>query len=191
MNPPIRGRARAERLERFGAQLLRRGAVFIIGLFCLLVSLAFMTVALNDFLRTMVGTKIAALSMGGAYLCIALISLACVGTAMRSKPQSDEGTPVATKGKTLVGETTLGNEAAEIQSLERKEFARQIDAIAAPVLDVLHDGGLEREHAALVAGGAITKELRPLMGAAFAIAVGFILGPYLGRTSIIAFLEPW
>jgi hypothetical protein len=175
MNSPIRGWARAERLERFSAQLLRRGVVFIFGLFCLLVSLAFMTVALNDFLQTLVGTKIAALSIGGAYLCIALISLAFVGTAMRSK------TPVATKGKTLAGETTLGNEAAEIQSVERKEFARQIDDIVAPVLDVLHDGGLERERAALVAAAAITKELRPLMGAAFAIAVGFILGRTLGE----------
>jgi hypothetical protein len=181
MNSPVRGWARAERLELFGAQLLRRGAVFIFGLYCLFVSLAFMTVALNDFLRTMVGSKIAALSIGGAYLCIALISLAFFGNAMRSKPESDEGTPVATKGKTLVRETTLGNEAAEIQSVEQKEFARQIDDIVAPVLDVLHDGGLERERAALVAAAAITKELRPLIGAAFAIAVGFILGRILGE----------
>ena len=177
MNSPIRGLARAERLERFGAQPLRRGAVFIFGLFCLLVSLAFMTVALNEFLQTMVGTKFAALS--GAYHCIAAISLAFVVASMRSKPESDEGTPVATKGKTLVGETTLGNEAAEIQSVKRKEFARQIDDIVAPVLDVLHNGGLERERAALVAGAA--KELRPLMGAAFAIAVGFLLGRTFGE----------
>jgi hypothetical protein len=184
MNSPMKRGTRAERLERFGAQLLGRCAVFVFGLLCLLVSLAFMTVALNEFLRSMAGSKIAALSMGGAYFCIALISLAFAGTAMRSKPESVEETLVATKGKTLAGETilgNLGNEAAVIQSVERKEFARQIDDIVAPVLDVLHDGGLERERAALVAGAAITKELRPLMGAAFALAVGFMLGRTLGQ----------
>ncbi|MGH6841802.1 MAG: hypothetical protein ACREDV_06875 [Methylocella sp.] len=184
MNSPIvatKGRGRAERIERFGAQLLRRGAVFIFGVLCLLVSLAFMTVALNEFLRSMAGSKIAALSIGGAYLCFALISLSFVGTGVRSKPESDVGIPAAAKGRTLVGETTLGNEAPEIQSAERKEFARQIDDIVAPVLDVLRDGGLERERAALVAGAAITKELSPLMGAAFAIAAGFILGRTLGQ----------
>ncbi len=183
MNSLIKGLARAEPFERFGARRLRRGAVFIIGLFSLLVSLVFMTLALNDFLRTRVGTEIAALSIGGAYLCIALISLAFVGTAMRSKPESVDGTPVGTKVKTVAGETALGKEPAEVQSVEPKTFARQIDDLVAPVLDVLHDGGLERERAALVAGAAITKELRPLMGAAFAIAAGFVLGRTLGERS--------
>jgi hypothetical protein len=126
--------------------------------------------ALNDFLLPWPEPESLRLSIGGACLCIALILLAFVGSAMGSKPESDEGMQVATNGKTLVGETALGNEAAEIPSVEPKEFSM-----------FLHDGGLERERAALVARAAITKELRPLTGAAFAIAASFILGRTLGE----------
>lgn len=90
MNSPIRGWTHAERFERFGARLFRIGAAVIFGLLCLLVSLAFITVALDAFLQSMAGSKIAALSIGGAYLCVALISLAFFSPSMRGKPESVE-----------------------------------------------------------------------------------------------------
>ena len=67
MSSLIKGLARdaSEPLEQLGARFLRQGALFIFGLSCLLVSLVFLTIALDDFLQTRAGTEIAALSIGG------------------------------------------------------------------------------------------------------------------------------
>ena len=167
----INGLARdaAEPFERLGARFLTQGALFIFSLACLLVSLVFLTIALNDFLQTRAGTEIAALSIGGAYLSLAFISLAA-GVAMRGRPDSGQETTVASRVE------AAGEAMAPTQSNDSREFAREIDGIVEPILGVLHDAGLQRERAALLAGAAIAKELKPLTGVAFAIVTGFILG---------------
>ena len=172
MSSLVNGLARdaAEPFERLGARFLRQGALFIFSLACLLVSLVFLTIALNDFLQARAGTEIAALSIGGAYLSLAFISLAVVGVAMRDTPDSGQETPIAPRVK------VAGEETAPMQSNAPSEFARQIDDVVAPILGVLRDAGLERERAALLAGAAIAKELKPLTGVAVAIVTGFILG---------------
>jgi hypothetical protein len=159
----------AEPFERLSAGFLRKATLFLLGLSGLLVSFVFLTIALNDFLRSLAGTEIAFI-VGGIYSSLALISLTFVGIAMRRAPESGEGTPVATNVK------AAGEAMAKMPSDEPREFARQIDDIVAPILDVLRDEGLERERATLVAGAAIAKELKPLMGVAFAIITGFIAG---------------
>jgi hypothetical protein len=58
----------AEPIERLSAQFLKKGALCLSGLACLVVSLAFFTVALNDYVRSIAGSEIAALSIGAAYL---------------------------------------------------------------------------------------------------------------------------
>jgi Putative Actinobacterial Holin-X, holin superfamily III len=172
MSSLIKGLARdvAEPLEQLGARFLRQGALFIFGVFCLLVSLVFLTVALNAFLQTRAGTEIAALSIGGAYLSLAFILLAVVGVAMRDAPDSGQETTVPSRVEATGGET------APMQSNDPSEFTRQIDGIVEPILGVLHDAGLRRERAALAAGAAIARELKPLTGVAFALVTGFILG---------------
>jgi hypothetical protein len=171
MSSMIKGLARdaAEPFEQLGARFMRQGALLIFGLSCLLVSLVFLTVALNDFLQTRAGTEIAALSIGGAYLGLAFISLAA-GVAMRGRPDSGQETTVASRVE------AAGEEMAPMQSNAPSEFTRQIDGIVEPILGVLDDAGLRRERAALLAGAAIAKELKPLTGVAFAIVTGFILG---------------
>jgi hypothetical protein len=172
MSSLIKGLARdaAEPLEQLGARFLRQGALFIFGVFCLLVSLVFLTVALNDFLQRREGTEIAALTIGGAYLSLAFVLLAVVGVAMRGTPDSGQETPIPSRVE------AAGEELAPMQSNAPSEFTRQIDGIVEPILGILHDAGLRREHAALLAGAAIAKELKPLTGVAFAIVTGFILG---------------
>jgi hypothetical protein len=171
MSSLVNGLARdaAEPFERLGARILRQGAFFMFGFPCLLVSLVFLTIALNDFLQTRAGTEIAALSIGGAYLSLAFISLAA-GVAMRGRPDPGQETTVATKVE------AAGEEMAPRQSNDPSEFIRQIDGIVEPILGVLHDAGLQRERAALLAGAAIAKELKPLTGVVFALVTGFILG---------------
>jgi len=172
MSSLLKGLARdaAEPLEELGARLLRQGALFIFGLACLLVSMVFLTIALNDFLQARAGTEIAALSIGGAYLGLAFISLAVVRVAMRDTPDSGRETTVASRVE------AAGEEMAPMQSNATSEFASQIDGIVEPILGVLHDAGLHRERATLVAGAAIAKKLKPLPGAAFALVAGFVLG---------------
>ena len=63
----------AEPVERLSAQFLKKGALCLSGLACLVVSLAFFTVALNDYVRSIAGSQIAALSIGAVYLSFALI----------------------------------------------------------------------------------------------------------------------
>lgn len=172
MSSLVNGLARdaAEPFERLGARFLRQGALFIFGLSCLLVSLVFLTIALNDFLQARAGTEIAALSIGGAYLSLAFISLVVVGVGLRETPDSGQETTVASRVE------AAGEEMAPTQSNAPSEFTRQIDGIVEPILGVLHDAGLGRERAALLAGAAIAKELKPLTGVAFALVTGFILG---------------
>jgi hypothetical protein len=152
----------AEPFERIGAQLLRRGALLILGITCLAVSLAFFTIALYAFLRTVTEPEIATLSVGGIYLCAAVIFL---GLARA-------GTRPAIPG--VVGNTPW-------QSKGPNGFSRQIDRMIAPVFDALRDAGLERERAMLVAGSSILKEVTPLTGVALAIVTGFVLGRRLRK----------
>jgi hypothetical protein len=63
----------AEPIERLSAQFLKKGALCLSALACLVVSLAFFTVALNDYDWSIAGSEIAALSIGAAYLSFALI----------------------------------------------------------------------------------------------------------------------
>src|ERR1700730_2483947 len=63
----------AEPIERLSAQFLKKGALCLSGLACLVVSLVFFTVALNDYVRSIAGSEIAARSIGAAYLSFALI----------------------------------------------------------------------------------------------------------------------
>jgi hypothetical protein len=172
MSSMIKGLARdaAEPFEQLGARFMRQGALFIFGLACLLVSLVFLTVALNDFLQTRAGTEVAALSIGGAYLSLAFISLVVVGVGLRETPDSGQETTIAPRVE------AAGEETAPVPSNAPSEFARQIDDVVAPILGVLRNAGLERERAALLAGAAIAKELKPLTGVAFALVTGFILG---------------
>ena len=88
---------------------------------------------------------------------------------MRDTPDSGQETPVSRV-------EAMGEERAPMQSNAPSDFTRQIDGVVEPILGVLHDAGLRRERAALVAGAAIAKELKPLTGVAFALVTGFILG---------------
>jgi hypothetical protein len=59
MSTVIKGLARdaSEPFERLGVRILRQGALFVFGLSGLLVSLVFLTIALNDFLQTRAGSE--------------------------------------------------------------------------------------------------------------------------------------
>ena len=190
----------AEPIERLSAQFLKKGALCLSGLACLVVSLAFFTVALNDYVRSIAGSEIAALSIGAAYLSFALILFTVATSAFQQLPDTNSAMSASfksgaeepinsgTKEPIKSGAEHSGAEepiksgalsrSVEMSSpsIESAEFSKQIDGIVAPIDDVLRSSGLERERATLLAGAAIAKELKPLTSVAFALVAGFIVG---------------
>ena len=159
----------AEPFERLSAQFIKKGALFMFGVLSLVVSLVFFTVALNEWLKSLAGTEIAALGIGLAYLSLGLALLVPLSSASRQSPDADHATPVPSPPKPEVETATTPHAGPA------SEFSRQIDGVLVPICDVMRDAGLERERATLLAGAAIAKELKPLTGVAFALVAGFIL----------------
>jgi hypothetical protein len=181
----------AEPIERLSAQFLKKGALCLSGLACLVVSLAFFTVALNDYVRSIAGSEIAALSIGAAYLSFALILFTVATSAFQQLPDTNSAMSASFKSgaeepinsgtkepiKSGAEKMTLSRSVEmSSPSIESAEFSKQIDGIVAPIDDVLRSSGLERERATLLAGAAIAKELKPLTSVAFALVAGFIVG---------------
>ena len=181
----------AEPIERLSAQFLKKGALCLSGLACLVVSLAFFTVALNDYVRSIAGNEIAALSIGAAYLSFALILFTVATSAFQQLPDTNSAMSASFKSgaeepinsgteepiKSGAEKMTLSRSVEmSSPSIESAEFSKQIDGIVAPIDDVLRSSGLERERATLLAGAAIAKELKPLTSVVFALVAGFIVG---------------
>ena len=181
----------AEPIERLSAQFLKKGALCLSGLACLVVSLAFFTVALNDYVRSISGSDIAALSIGAAYLSFALILFTVATSAFQQLPDTNSAMSASFKSgaeepinsgteepiKSGAEKMTLSRSVEmSSPSIESAEFSKQIDGIVATIDDVLRSAGLERERATLLAEAAIAKELKPLKSVAFALVAGFIVG---------------
>jgi hypothetical protein len=177
MTSPIKRLAHdsAQPFEQMGAQLLRKGALVILAIACFAVSLAFFTIALYGFLLGVVEPEIAAVIVGGAYLCIAVLFVAFARTRTQKAPDPGEGSHGSLPAVSSAVKKTPW------QSKGPNGFSRQIDRVIAPVFNVLHDAGLERERAMLVAASSVVKELTPLAAVALAIVAGFALGRRLQR----------
>ncbi|WP_026606453.1 phage holin family protein [Methylocapsa acidiphila] len=159
-------RGAAAPFEQVGERLLKKGAFLLIALFCLFFASVFLTIALYVFVQSLEGSAIAALGVGGAYLCVGLI---CLFIAMRSRSSRD--VPDAAPAK--LAQTPPPEEPAP-------QFAANIDGALGPLIDILSRGGYERERMAVETGAAIAKQLNPLSVVTFAIVAGFILGRSLG-----------
>jgi hypothetical protein len=163
----------AEPIERLSAQFLKKGALCLSGL--VVVSLAFFTVALNDYVRSIAG------SIGAAYLSFALILFTVTTLGFRQPPdtngpdsfKSGAEEPIKSGAEKMALSRSIEMSSPSVEAVE---FSRQIDGIVTPIDDVLRSAGLERERATLLAGAAIAKELKPLTSVAFALVAGFIVG---------------
>jgi hypothetical protein len=155
-----------------GARLLRKGALLILAIACFAGSLAFFTIALYGFLLSAVEPEIAAVIVGGVYLCSAMVFAVFARTGTRKAPNPGEGS----RGSLPTVASAV--EKTHWQSKAPKGFSRQIDRVIAPVFNVLHD---ERERAMLVAASSVVKEITPLAAVALAIVAGFSLGRRLQR----------
>lgn len=154
---------------------MRKGALLILAIACFAVSLAFFTIALYGFLLSAVEPEIAAVIVGGVYLCSATVFAVFARTGTRIAPGPGEGSRGSMPAIASAVEKTPW------QSNAPNGFSRQIDRVIAPVFNVLGEAGLERERAMLVAASSVVKEITPLAAVALAIVAGFALGRRLQR----------
>jgi hypothetical protein len=177
MTSPIKQLAgdAAQPFEQMGAQLLRNGALLIVAIACLAVGLAFFTIALYGFLRSVAEPEIVAVIIGGVYLCAAAFFAAFARTGTQKVPDPGE------RSRGSLPPAASAAEKAPWQSEAPNGFSHQIDRVIAPVFNVLGEAGLERERAMLVAASSVVKEITPLAAVALAIVAGFALGRRLQR----------
>ncbi|WOJ89803.1 phage holin family protein [Methylocapsa polymorpha] len=155
-------------IGQMGERLLKMATLLFVAMCCLFFASVFLTIALYTFIQTFEGTAIAALGVGALYVGVGLI---CIILALRSSAPPGSAASVA---------------AAPVETDEKRpepspEFATNIDGTIAPILDILRDGGFERERLAVEAGATIAKQLNPFSVVAFATVAGFMLGRVLGR----------
>ncbi len=156
-------REAAAPVEQMGERLLKKSALLALSVTCLFFASVFLTIALYTFVQTLEGSVIAALGVGALYLGAGLI---CLIPALRSSAPARRAPQIA-----------VDERPAEQPSAE---FATNIDGAVAPILDLLREGGYDRERLAVEAGAAIAKQLKPFSAVAIAIVSGFILGRALG-----------
>src|SRR6202045_1020641 len=96
----------SELLYRRSRRFKKKGALFMFGVLSLMVSLVFFTVALNEWLKSLAGTEIAALGIALAYLSLGLALLVPLSSASRQSPDADHTTPVPSPPKPEVETAT-------------------------------------------------------------------------------------
>jgi hypothetical protein len=179
MNPLVRRLTEeaAAPLEDMLARLIRTAALVAMGVACAIAASLFLTFDLYLFIERQTGPLVAAGSIAAAYLLAALVFL-LLGMRRRSPAKAIEAGADAVSVLPLRA-ASVGAQAAPAAASRHVEFAANIDAAVAPVVNVLRDAGLEREVLAIEAGTEVAKQLNPLSLVAFAAGAGVLIGRML------------
>jgi hypothetical protein len=168
-----------QKLLELGARLIRKAALLVCLALAALAALIFLTLALFFWLYSLVGVIWAATTVGGLYLIFAgICALALRGTNATPKPASTASAS-APRQNLLEDETPPSPETAAAEAAHQArqaEWAGIVDELAVPVASILHEAGLRREEAALLAGAQILKQLKPLPLVGLVIVLGFLFG---------------
>lgn len=141
-------------IESASTRLLGTAAIASVAIACLVAAIAFVSIALDQWLAQSAGPVIAALGAAGFYLVIVLICLLILRARRNSKTQTQP---------------------PSVPPAETKETAANIEETIAPFVAILHDTGLKREEVAVRLGTEMAKQLGPLGLVATALIAGFIL----------------
>lgn len=158
-------------LQRKGARLLMKAALFLVALIALLVVAIFLTAAFFIWIDQLAGPLIAALAVAGLYLVIAASALLYAVYGGNEKPRD------ASKQAKADGIKNLRQEnAGQDNAQEEEARAEVITEAVAPYVEILRALGWKREEMALLAGAELAKTLPPLTLVGFAIVCGFLIG---------------
>ncbi len=152
-------------VEEMSTRFLKGAVLFFWAMGALLVSAAFLTVALFDLLQPLEGNAGTALILGCLYLGIATI---CIILTVRQKPHSRGG-----RARVSLEDGRLPPQKAE--------FAKNIDSAVKPIVEILRDAGMDRERVAIESAAELAKQLHPFSLVAFAMLGGLLLARLIKR----------
>jgi hypothetical protein len=176
-------------LEDMVARLIRVGALIALAAGSAIAASVFLTIDLYLFVESRWGSLIAAASVGGGYLVLAVILLLIAlrrPTRQTALDAAPETAPRATLLQPLAA-ASVGHSTAIAPLPRNTVLAANIDAAVEPVVNVLRDAGLEKEVLAIEAGVEVAKQLNPLWLVAFAVSAGIAVGRALRTEQIPGF----
>ena len=141
-------------IESAGTRLLGIVAIGGVAVACLIAAIAFISIALDQWLAQLTGPVIAALCTAGFYLVIGVICLLVLRARNGTKPQIPP---------------------ASVPPAEKSDVSASIEDTVAPFVAILYDTGLIREEVAVRLGTEMAKQLGPVGLVATALVAGFIL----------------
>ena len=165
-------------LEEMLTRLIRIGALIAVATGCAIAASVFLTIDLYLYIESQWGRLIAAASIGGGYLVLALILL-LVALRRPTRPPALDAAPTPVPQATVqqpFAAGSLGARAPAAAPPRNAFFAANIDAAVDPVIKLLRDAGLEKEIPTIEAGVQIAKQLNPLWLLAFGASAGVIVG---------------
>jgi len=153
-------------LQKKGARLLTKAALFGLAAIAFLIAVVFLSAALFIWIVQLAGTIAALLIF--AVICITIGSIALLFGLYsgQEKPQKAES-----KG---VRQEDLAAEAQDHRAQDQR--ADTISEAVMPLIEILRSLGWKREEFALLAGAELAKTLPPLTLVGFAIVCGFLIG---------------
>jgi hypothetical protein len=156
-------------LQRKGARLLMKAALFVVALVALIVASVFLTAAFFIWINQLAGPLIAALATAGIYLSIAIIAFLCAVYGGNDKPHRES------KRAAPAGVKNLHQDASQEKTKEQEDRAAVISEAVLPLLEVLRTLGWKREEMALLAGAELAKTLPPMTLVGLALICGFLI----------------
>lgn len=149
-----------DKVSTASARLLRKLALFFVAAVCIVVVIIALTVAFALWVASKAGAIAGVLAVAGVYLVVALVA---VFFALRKERAA------------VAADLATAAQAAESEAAARGR-GEQIDAFAAPLIDLLAGLGLKREQLAVLAGSSLAKQLGPLPLVGLALLGGFLVG---------------
>lgn len=149
-----------DKVSTASARLLRKLALFFVAAVCIVVVIIALTVAFALWVASKAGAIAGVLAVAGVYLVVALVAVFFALRKERAAVAADPATAA---------------QAAESEAAARGR-GEQIDAFAAPLMDLLAGLGLKREQLAVLAGSSLAKQLGPLPLVGLALLGGFLVG---------------
>lgn len=182
-------------IGQIGGELLAKAALLLMALIGVGAGAAFLTAALYTVLVEWLGRLEALLAVGGIYLALAAALAVAASMSTRARPSQPASPSAAASPSVAPGPTgaegsrpsegiagTLGTAMYSrghdhlLLGEERFETGRALGRVAAPVLELMREQGMERERLALEAGVTVAKQLRPWMIVGLILGVGVAMG---------------
>ena len=141
-------------IETAGTRLLGTAGIGGVAIACLIAAIAFLSIALDQWLAQLSNPVVAALGTAGFYLVIVMICLVVLRARANAKAEAPH---------------------ASSQPAEKNDVSASIDETIAPFVAILHDAGLKHEEVAVRLGTEMAKQLGPVALVATALVAGFLL----------------